>query len=93
MIKDEALEIIETCLGKYRQSDYSELILKIGKQEIFEGFGRDGRKYQIEIDFFFDDEITKNLRVTAMISYSLVTDFSPIVSDFIIAPNGKFIGE
>jgi len=35
MIKDEALEIIETCLGKYRQSDYSELILKIGKQEIF----------------------------------------------------------
>lgn len=93
MTKVKALQIIEQYLETYRQLGYSELALKIGEPETFEGVGADGEKYQIEVDFFFDDEKTKNLRVTGMISYNLRTDFLPVTSDFIIAPNGKFIGE
>ena len=92
MTRAKAEQIVERYLETYRQLGYSELVLKIGEQETFEGFS-DGEEFQVEMDFFFDDEITKNLRVTSMISYSLATDFSPVASDFIIAPNGKFIGE
>ena len=93
MTKAEAGQIIEQYLDTYRRISYSELVLKIGEQETFEGVSRDGEKYQIEIDFFFDDEKTNNLRVTGMISYSFITDFAPVSRDFIIAPNGNFIGE
>jgi hypothetical protein len=93
MTKAEAIQIVEQYLETYRQLSYSELVLKIGEQETFEGINETGEKYQVEVDFFFDDEKTKNLRVTAMISYDTATDFSPVVSDFIIAPYGNFIGE
>ena len=91
--KVEAVQIIEHYLDTYRQISYPELVLKIGEQETFEGVSEDGEKYEVEIEFFFDDEKTKNLRVTGTISYDLKTDFSPVVCDFIIAPNGHFIGE
>ena len=93
MTKVEAVQIVERYLEICRQLSYSELVLKIGEQEVFEGVSEAGEKYQVEVDFFFDDEKTKNLRVTGMISYNLATDFSPVASDFIIAPNGEFIGE
>lgn len=93
MTKAEAVQIIEQYLETYRQLSYSELVLKIGEQETFEGTSAGGEKYQVEMDFFFDDERTKNLRVTGVISYDAATDFLPVAGDFIIAPNGKFIGE
>ncbi len=77
MTRDKAEQIVERYLETYRQLGYSELVLKIGEQETFEGFS-DGENFQVETDFFFDDEITKNLRVTGMISHSLATDFSPV---------------
>lgn len=93
MTKEEAKIIAENYLNKYREKNYSELVKRIGEEDIFEGFTDNDEKYQIEAEINFDDEKTKKLRVTAMISYNLVTDFSPIVSGFIIAPNGKFIDE
>ncbi len=93
MEKEEATKIIEDKLSEMRKLHYSELVEKIGEQETFEGKTQTGEPYQIEVDFFFDNEKEKTLRVTAMISYSFITNFSPVTSDFIIAPNGKFIGE
>jgi len=93
MTRIEALRIIEQYLETYRRLDYSELILKIGEQETFEGENEAGEKNQIEIDFFYDDEKTKNFRITGMISFNLATDYAPVTSDFIISPDGKFIGE
>jgi len=91
--KAEATSIIENELAQYRKLPYEELVWKIGEQETFEKMNEKGEDYQIEIDFFFDDEKEKTLRVVGMISYSFWTDFSPVCSDFIIAPDGKFIGE
>ena len=93
MKKEQAIDILENKLIEFRKLTYSELIERIGKQETFEGETQTGEPYQIEVDFFFDDEKEKTLRVTGMISYSFITNFSPVTSDFIIAPNGKFIGE
>ncbi len=93
MNKTEAASIIESELAQYKKLSYEDLVRKIGEQETFERINETGENYQIEIDFFFDDEKEKTLRVTGMISYSFWTDFSPVCSDFIIAPDGKFIGE
>ena len=93
MKKEQAIDILENKLIEFRKLTYSELVEKIGNQETFEGETQTGEPYQIEVDFFFDDEKEKTLRVTAMISYSFITDFAPVTSDFIIAPNGKYISE
>lgn len=93
MEKEEAINILEDKLSEFRGLYYSALIEKIGKQETFDGKTQKNEPYQIEVDFFFDDEKERTLRVTGMISYSFATDFSPITSDFIVTPNGKFIGE
>lgn len=93
MDKSEALNILEEELAQYRSLRYSDLLKKTGEPEYFERITATGEKYQIEVDFFIDDEERKTIRVLAAISYSFWTDFSPICSDFIIAPDGKFVGE
>ncbi len=93
MNKVEAVEILERELAQYRKLPYSDLVKKIGEQETFEKITERSKKYQIEVDFLFDDEEKKTIRVLAMLSYSFWTDFSPITSSFIVAPDGKFIGE
>jgi hypothetical protein len=93
MEKEEAINILEDKLNEYRKLSYSELVRKIGKVETFEGESLKGERYQIEVEFFYDGREETDLRVAGMISYSFWTDFSPGCSDFIIAPNGKFIGE
>jgi hypothetical protein len=93
MKKEDALKILEDKLSEYRKLSYLQLVEKIGEQETFQAKTEKGEDYQIEIDFFFDDEKEKTMRVTGMISCSGWTDFFPITSDFIVNQNGKFIGE
>jgi hypothetical protein len=93
MNKEEAINILEDRLSEYRKLDYSKLVKKIGEQETFEGKTEVGEEYRIEFDFFFDGHEKTDLRVLGMISYSFWTDFRPISSDFIIAPDEKFVGE
>jgi hypothetical protein len=91
--KEEAIKILEEKLNEYRQLSYSELVKKIGEAETFEGKSAKGEDYQIEMDFFYDGREETDLRVLGMISYSDRTSYSPVCSDFIISPEGKFIGE
>ena len=93
MKKEEAIKILEDKLSEYRKLSYAELVEKVGEQENFEGKNEKGEDYRIEFDFFYDGHEETDLRVTGMISYSGWTDFFPEVSDFIIAPDGKFVGE
>lgn len=93
MKRGEAIIILEDKLNEYRELPYSELVEKIGEQEIFEGKIESGEDYQIEFDFFYDDFEARTLRVLGMLSYSFWTGFSPATSDFIIAADEKFVGE
>ncbi len=87
------MRILENKLSEYRKLSYSELVEKIGESETFEGKNEKGEDYQIEIEFFFDGHEETDLRVCGAICYSGWTDFFPVSSDFIISPDGKFIGE
>lgn len=93
MDKFKAKAIAERDLEFYRAMSYEEIATKIGELESFERVNGKGESYQIEFDFFFDDSEEENIRVIGMVSYSLWTDVSPVSSDFVIAPDGEFIGE
>lgn len=72
---------------------YEEIFSRIGKQESFERVSEKNEPYQIEFDFFVDDQDSGNIRVAGIVSFSWWTDFFPVSNDFIMAPDGKFIGE
>ncbi len=87
------MALAENELEFYREMTYQTISAKIGEQESFERLTEQGEAYQIEFDFFFDDNKSGNIRVAGIVSYSGWTDFFPVSSSFIIAPNGEFIGE
>lgn len=93
MDKVEAKEIAERDLEFYRALSYTEFAAKIGEQENFERITEQGEPYRIEFDFMFDDDEQKTVRVMGIVSYNGWTDLFPVSNDFIIAPNGEFIGE
>jgi hypothetical protein len=93
MDKAEARRIADKDLVFYRALGYEQIAAKIGSQENFDRVSESGEPYQIEFDFFYDDSESKNIRVCGIVSYSGWTDFFPVSSDFIIAPEGYFVGE
>lgn len=95
MNKMEAKKLAGKELFEYKKLSYSEILLKlkVGEPETFEKVNNWGEEYRVEVEFLFDDEEEGNIRVMTAISYSFWTDLSPVSDDFIIAPDGKFIGE
>ena len=93
MDKAEARQIAEKELELYRSISYQELAGRIDQCEHYEGASEHGEQYQIQFDFFFDDGESRNIRVISKVSYSGWTDFFPVSSDFIIAPDGSFVDE
>lgn len=52
-----------------------------------------GRSYTLEIRSFYDDKRDKNLRVRLSIDDGGWSAIVPMSSDFIVAPDGSFVGE
>ena len=92
MDKQEAFEIAAKELESYRSFEYADLVSKIANPESFERVSKRGEAYQVEFECYFDDGENMNVRVSAAVSYSGWTDFFPVSSDFIGAPDGSFIG-
>lgn len=93
MDKTEALQLLEQTLTGYRDRTYAELQELIAEPEVREVVGPSGAKYQIEVQSFWDDGRGGNLRVLGAIDDGGWRAFSPLCSDFIMAPDGSFIGE
>lgn len=55
--------------------------------------GASGAKYQVEIFAVWDDVQGHNLCVVVLIDDGGLRSFVPLSSDFIISPNGTFVGE
>ena len=93
MDRRQAVEIGKRELASYRALSYEELVASIGNDGGFERGSEAGEDYQVEFECFWDDRENKNIRVSAAISYSGWTDFLPVSTDFIMTPDGSFIGE
>jgi len=93
MHKKEALAVLERQLAEYRKLSYAELAARIGDDEQCEVTGPSGIEYQIEIQFLWDGQPNANIRVFGGIDDGGLRAFVPLIDDFIMSPDGRFVGE
>ncbi len=94
MDRIEARTMLAETLAKFRKLSYSQLVVHIERNEHLEVIGPSGTKYQIEIQFMWDNTKDGDVRVMAGIDDgSLSGAFRPVCDDFIVSPDGRFVGE
>jgi hypothetical protein len=94
MNEAEAQSVLAEEMARYRSRSYSDLLSILDTPTTVERPALSGTRYQIEMQVFFDDEGRRNLRVMGAIDdFSLKMAVSPLTDDFILAPDGSFIGE
>jgi hypothetical protein len=92
MDKVEARQVLAGKLAELRGRSYTDLL---GFMEP-EGLGVAGPSrtiYQLEVQAFWDDKRSRHLRVLVSSDDGGWSAFAPLCDDFIIAPDGSFIGE
>jgi hypothetical protein len=79
---------------RLRREEYETLVSRLlDKQETYERAVVDGTRYQVEVQGFWDDEASENLRVSVNVDDGGWRAFVPFSTDFIRAPDGSFVGE
>jgi hypothetical protein len=89
----EAKLLLRDELSRYRELPYAELFSLIDHGETFERTAPSGVTYQIETQVFVDDMSRQTLRVMGSIDDGGWRALSPLCDDFILAPDGSFVGE
>lgn len=87
--------MLNQVLGRLRQVPYAELVSNyLNQPDCIEVRGPLGEQYQVEIDAFWDDKTSGNLRVLVAADQGRGwRAFSPLTSSFILAPDGSFVDE
>ena len=93
MGRDEALTLADEVLEDLRKLSYDECRQLMNAVSTRELRGRDGKEYQVQIEAFWDAKKNGNVRVMVAVSGGGFSDFKPWCRDFIIAPDGSFVGE
>ncbi len=94
MNKEMAKELINNELNKLRDKPYLELIKMIDSEPITDEIeGTDGKKYQFEIQAFWDDKPNSNVRIIGSIDDGGWRAISPLTYSFIKSPSNEFIDE
>jgi hypothetical protein len=93
MDKIEARQVLTTELEKYRARSYDELVKCIGNTIAYETPGASGAMYQLEITVLWDSQPDGDVRVIASVDDGGWSAFVPLSGDFIMSPDGNFVGE
>jgi len=93
MNEEEARRLLEEQLARYRGASYAELLRLLGTQDVCELHGPSGAWYQIEFSAVWDRHKGGDLRVIGSIDDGGWRAFRPLSSDFIVRPDGTFVGE
>jgi|SRR6266853_675117 len=91
-----AAPLLEVFVRKLRKRTYSELCKFIDDPQCEEVRGPDGKDYQVEFEAHWDDprNVGRNLRVIVSIDDGTFwAAIRPMTKDFIMAPDGSFVGE
>ena len=95
--KEEARQVAERILDGYRGKSYPVLVESLlGAQEVFEVVSPTGCTYQVEVEAFWDGGRRSkggDLRVMVSIDDGGLSAFRPFCTDFILSPDGSFVGE
>ncbi len=94
MNREIALEIANNVLQDLCKLSYQECreMMERGPKTI-EVAGSDDKRYQVATEAFWDDEKNGPIRVMVLVDDGGLAAFKPLPRDFIIAPDGSFIGE
>lgn len=93
MDKTEALRVLHGQLEPWRERSWMDLREEIGRSHRFEVTAKSGTWYQGEVRAFWDDKADGAIRVTASVDDGGWRSFVPLTADFILAPDGTFVGE
>ncbi len=104
MTEDEMRAALTRELNLYRTWTYENLIDKVSGAHFghIEAKHQDGTCYQISFDAFWDDKPSENVRICGSLwaepqkcrQILGLSIYSPhVANDFIMAPDGKFVGE
>ena len=94
MNRDEALTILRERICTLRNLSYEELLQFLGNATGDEVIAPGGQAYQVEVEAMWDDRPDSDLRIIASIDdNSLRWATLPLVQDFVIRPDGTFVGE
>ncbi len=93
MDSQEARTIVAKELRRYRARSYQELQRLLKEHDHLEVRGPSGVSYQLEVEAVWDDRPGRNLRVFGHIDDGGLRAVAPLTEDFIMAPDGSFIGE
>jgi hypothetical protein len=88
-----ARALLDVELENLHKLPYAELCKLVSKTSITKSQGPDGKQYQIERQAFWDTKEGGNIRVMVSADDGGLSAFNPITADFIISPDGSFIGE
>jgi hypothetical protein len=93
MNKTEARELLERELANYKNRSPGELSRLVDRTETFERRSPSGTVYQIEVQVFWDDKPNQGIRVVGSIDDGGWRALAPMSDDFIVLPDGSFIGK
>ena len=93
MDTQEARTVVAKELRRYRAMRYQELQRLLKEQDHLGALGPSGVSYQLEVEAVWDDRPGGNLRVFGHIDDGSLRAVAPLTEDFIMAPDGSFVGE
>lgn len=94
MDEREARLVAEKIVESLRAEEYQILVDRyLNKAEHTEVVGESGTGYQVEVEAFWDSIGPGNLRVMVAIDDGGWRALRPLSTDFIVAPDGSFVGE
>ena len=94
MDRSEAAKILQDHISLYRAKPYAELKSLIGNVQVHGVAGQSGAEYTLEFDMMWDSDPDGDIRVIGAIDDGTFRSaFSPLSDDFILSPDGKFVGE
>lgn len=93
MNEDEARAILAQELQAWRGRPYAALAAAVGDSWYAEVIDPSGARSQLEVNAVWDDRPARNVRVIGSIDDGGLRAFVPLSDDFIVAPDGLFVGE
>lgn len=93
MDREQAIALLARKLQIYRAMSYEQLRALVGRVEPYNFEASDGMHWQIEIQIIWDEKPNGDIRVLGAIDASDLRAFLPLTDDFIVAPDGTFVGE
>jgi hypothetical protein len=93
MNKDEARKIALERVAELRELSWIDLRDRVDQPETVERRGASGVTYQVETEAFWDGAEGGDIRVIVGVDDGAWRAFMPLTEDFIMAPDGSFVGE